>query len=318
MSWKPLFYEGLLPALRLLGPARADAVLGWLGQLTSWAWPPRRHELEQALARARTAYELSSSPRTSCALLAASTLRFLARDCPLDHAAEAAFFARFDVKGFEHVNQVLAQTNGVILLGNHVGGYLAGIHWLYRRGLPLRLLVQRPQHVSKFLRSRFDRRDGPYPQPDLFLRRGLAPDAAAERMLRALAALRDGMAVYLTGDIPWTSPNARPGRLLGQSHTFLSVWADLAAVTRVPVVPLFCTHRPGGRYALTFDAPLTLAPGDEAEAVTQFLERLDAEIAVRPTEAVAHLLWPCYRTSTDSVPSIHESNSISADKLLST
>src|SRR5206468_12722861 len=112
------------------------------------------------------------------------------------------------------------------------------------------LLVRRPRHVSTELDRRFDRAEA-HPQSEFFLRRGLSPALAAERLLRARAALRDGLAVYLSGDIPWSGSNTRPGRLLGRSRTFLAVWADLAVVTRAPVFLVFCTHRPGGRYALT-------------------------------------------------------------------
>jgi hypothetical protein len=168
------------------------------------------------------------------------------------------------------------------------------VHGLYRRGVPLRLLVQRPGHVSGALNRRFDRDDVPYPQSGFFLRRGLSPVLAVERILRARAALRDGLAVYLTGDIPWEGPNSRPGRLLGQARRFQSVWADLAAQTRVPVFLVFCNHRDGGRYTMTIDPPWTLAPGDEPSAVIRYLDRLERAIAAQPADAVAHLLWPCY------------------------
>jgi hypothetical protein len=162
------------------------------------------------------------------------------------------------------------------------------------------LLVQRPRHVSPALQDRFDRDGGLFPQSEFFLRRTLPPCAAAERMLRARGALRQNMAVYLTGDIPWAGPNARPGRLLGVDHLFLSVWADLAVLARAPVIPMFCTHRPKGRLALTFDPPWTIAPGGENAAVARYLARLEDEIAARPADAVAHLLWPCYGSSSDS------------------
>src|SRR4051794_40098072 len=55
LSWKTLFYDGLLPALRRLGPARGDAVLGALGRASALAWPPRRRELVEGLTRAREA-----------------------------------------------------------------------------------------------------------------------------------------------------------------------------------------------------------------------------------------------------------------------
>ena len=57
----------------------------------------------------------------------------------------------------------------------------------------------------------------PYPQSGFFLRRELPPGrrGRADRSAPG-SALRDGLAVYLTGDIPWDGPNTRPGRLLGQ------------------------------------------------------------------------------------------------------
>src|SRR5205823_11931770 len=84
------------------------------------------------------------------------------------------------------------------------------------------------------------------------------------------------------------------GRLLGRPRPFLSVWADLAVVTRAPVFLVFATHRPGGCYALTIDPPQTVAAGEEPAAVARYLARLEAEIAAHPADAVAHLLWPCY------------------------
>jgi predicted LPLAT superfamily acyltransferase len=204
--------------------------------------------------------------------------------------------------------------HGAILVGSHLGGHIAALHWLYRRGLPMRLLVQRPRHVSGELHRRFDL-DGPHPQAGFFLRRDLPPGAAAGRMLRARAALRDGLAIYLTGDIPWQGPNARPGRLLGLTQSFLSSWTDLAVLARAPVFLMFCTHRPDGRFSLTIEPPWTLAPGDEPAAVARYLARLETEIAAHPADAVAHLLWPCYgppRATSSPIPSLRPSRRVAA------
>jgi lauroyl/myristoyl acyltransferase len=296
LTWKFWFYHGLLPALRRLGAARSDAVLDGIGRISAVLWPPRRAEQTAALARARLALRAEWRPEALRPELAANSVRFLARDYPLDvpDDDDDAVLARFEIKGDAALRASIAEGRGAILVGSHLGAHIAAVHGLYRLGVPLRLLVQRPNHVSRYLNRRFDRDEAPHPQSDFFLRRTLAPGQAVERLVRARAALRDGLAVYLTGDIPWSGPNSRPGRLLGQSRTFLAVWAELAALTRAPVFHLFCTHRPGGRFALTIDPPQTVAPGDEAAAVARYLARLDAEIAAHPADAVAHLLWPCY------------------------
>jgi phosphatidylinositol dimannoside acyltransferase len=359
--WKTYFYDVLLPALRWLGPERADAWLARLGRLSALAWPPYRRRLAASLARlsardempqptssvtvsdgrpsgipcatgsasalpasrtgrshwqsqwhteerqtrlrtsdGRTTFTPGASktppqpPRSvGVADLAAGSFRFLARDYLLETADDAAVLARFDVTGGSAVDDAMAAGRGAILVGGHLGGHLAAFHWLYRRGVPLRVMVQRPSHVSRALADRFDR-DGPDPQSGYFLRRGLGPTDCVERLLRARAAVRSGKAVYFAGDIPWTGPNTRAGRLLGQPHRFLAVWADLSALTGAPVIFTFCTHRLGGRFDLRFEPIGRVPRGGEDAAVAAFLARLEAAIAAHPSDAVAHLTWPCY------------------------
>ncbi len=293
LSWKPLFYDALLPALRALGPRAGDAVLAGLGQVAA-CWPPRREALTDSIARAREALGADWNVRVVRRRLGANIARFQARDYMLDVADDRVALARFDVRGFEHLEAVLDRGRGAIVLGSHLGAYLAGLHWMLRRETPLRLLVQKPGHVSRELRRRLNRSDGPNPQSQFFLRRGLPPREAAARMLRARDALRSGLAVYLSGDVPWKSANACRGRLLGVEQSFLSVWADLAIVTRVPVVPFFCTHQPGGRFTLRFDPPWEITAGGQQAAVDRYLNRLEDEIRAQPHEAVAYLTWPCY------------------------
>jgi lauroyl/myristoyl acyltransferase len=291
--WKFWFYDGLIPALNAADPARGDALLGGLGRLLA-LWPPRRAELEAALARAGEALSVRWDVDAERQALAANVPRFLARDCPLDASPGPEFFHRFEVQGFEHFERARAEGRGVILAGSHLGAHLSAAHWLYRSGVPLRMLIQRPQHVSRLLDDRFDDETGPVPQSGFFLRRSLAPEEATKRVFRTRAALREGMAVYLKADVPWVGANTRPGRLLGHTRSLQSLWAEFAALFRAPVVAVFCTHLPGGRYALTFDPPFTVARGGEGAAVERYLARLEAEIAAHPADAVGHLLWPCY------------------------
>ncbi len=288
--WKTWFYDVLLPILRRLGPKPCDFVLATLGRIAS-TWPARHRLQSENLARARRSLNADWDVSTARRDLARNTARFVARDYPLDQLAQAEALARFDVRGFEHLESCLQRGRGVIVLGCHLGAYLAGLHWLFRREVPIRLLVQRPGHLSRFLSNEFDRDDVPHPQSGFFLRRRMAPGEGAERLLPARSALRDGLAVYLSGDIPWPACHPRPGRLLGRTQPFQSAWSELAALTKTPVVPVFCLHGPGGRYRLSFDPP---SHPDPASAVPLYLKRLEREIAANPGEAVAHLTWPCY------------------------
>ncbi len=293
LSWKSLFYDAALPLLRTLGPARGDALLGGLGQVVSMCQPGRRAQIEASVARAKADLGVDWDVAATSRALAANIPRYLARDYPIDGDNDAHVLSRFDVTGADHLDDALAAGRGVIVVGSHLGAHVAGLHWLYRRGVPLRLLVQRPGHVSRSLKLRFDG-GGPHPQPKLFLRRGLATGDAAERLLRAHAALRDGYAVYLNGDIPWPGPNARPGHFLSRDRAFLAVWADLAVLSRAPALFVTCTHLPRGRYSLEISPSFDLRPGDEPAAVASYLARLESAIRTHPAEAVAHLTWPCF------------------------
>jgi lauroyl/myristoyl acyltransferase len=293
LSWKFVFYNLLMPVLRQLGPARGDMVLALLGRLTMAVRPRCRRRLRTALVRARVALDADWSIETTWPALAANTARFLGRDYPLDCQSDQAILSRFEVRGYDRLRATLSDGRGSILVGSHLGAHIAGVHWLFRRGVPLRLLVQRPRHVSRELNRRFDA-GGPHPQGNMFLRRDLSPAVAVERIFQARSALRDGLAIYLNGDIPWSGPNTCAGNLLGRPHRLLAIWTELAVLTGAPVFLVFCTHLPRGRFALEIEAIGHLRPGEEEAAVADYLRQLEARIAICPADAVAHLAWPCY------------------------
>lgn len=301
LSWKTAFYDLLLPRLRRQSPSRADAVLQGLGRAIHTFWPPRRPVLDRATERALALFP--DLDRVSFrSQLAGNVARFLARDLLLDGLADPEAANRFDVRGYEHIKSTFTQGRGVVLLGSHFGAHIAAVHWLYREGVPLRLLVQRPRHVSRYLQEQFDRSDGPHPQAGLFLKRHMPPSDASACLVSARRALKDGLAVYLSGDVPWPSSSARPGRLMGASRPFLGLWADLAAITRSPVVPVFARFRPEGRFSLRFGPPMRVEPGSESASIALYLDHLDALITRHPSEAVAHFTWPCYLDAPASRP----------------
>jgi lauroyl/myristoyl acyltransferase len=243
--------------------------------------------------RACCALEADWTIEATWPALAANTSRFLARDYPLDCLTDAEVLSRFDVRGYDRLRDNLADGRGAILVGSHLGAHIAGVHWLFRRNVPLRMLVQRPRHVSRELNRRFDA-GGLHRQDEMFLRRDLSSAVAVERLLQARAALRDGLAIYLNGDIPWSGPNTCAGTLLGRHQRLLAIWTELAVLTSAPVFYMFCTHLPDGRFALEIEPIGHLRPGEEETAVADYLRQLEARIAICPADAVAHLAWSCY------------------------
>ena len=233
------------------------------------------------------------------------TARFLARDCTLDGHSGHAALDRFDVHGYDQLQRALGRGRGVMLVGSHMGAYIAGLHWLFRCGLPVRAMVQRPPHASRTLSRLFDQAQGSCPQADLFVRRDVPRADSIELMIRARSALNHGLALYLCGDIPWRGPNSRPGSLLGVEQPYLAIWTELAAITRVPVFHVFCTYLSRGRFRLEIEGVGSIQPGEQAEAVADFLKQLEARIATYPTQAVAHLLWPCFHPAAREDPPSH-------------
>lgn len=292
-TWKFYFYELLLPGLGAMPPARADAIVRSAGWASTYFRPGRRARLKAAMDRV-DAHLKRDGGKSGWRALAESASRFTARDYPLDGATDAEALARFDVAGFDDVQEAMARGRGAILVGSHLGAHVAGMHWLFRRGLPIRALVQRPKHVSRELDRRFDAPSAAYPQAEFFLRRDLAPAAAVERMMQARAALRDGHALYLNGDIVWDGSNTRTCRLLGREHQFLAVWAELACLTRAPVFFTFCRHLDAGRFAIEFKRLDPATPSRPEHLLAAYLAEVESQVAVDPSEAVAYLTWPCY------------------------
>jgi lauroyl/myristoyl acyltransferase len=291
-SWKTLFYSLALPALRGMAPQRADAILGAAGRLLCRR---RRREVERTVRQAREALGAPWAVAGVCDELAASTPRFLARDLLLDHLDDESALGRFQVEGFDHLRSALAHGRGVVLLGSHLGAHLAGLHWLDRQRIPMRLLVQRPTHVSGRLQARFDADHPRFPQSAFTLRRAMLPAEAARCVMLARDALRAGFAVYLNGDVLHNAASARAGRLLGREHRFAALWAELARTAEAPVLTVFCIPRPAGRFHLAFDAPWFVGSMDPTEAVAEYLRRLETWIVREPSAAVAHLSWPALR-----------------------
>lgn len=294
LHWKFVFYELLLPLLTLLGPSRCDQTLCALGRAFNWLWPGRKKRLIEALQSAQEALDLDEPIEPLWQELAAGTARVLARDCTLEGRYGRLALDRFEVRGYGHLLHAMESGPGAILVGSHMGAYIAGLHWLFRTDLPVRALVQRPTFISRTLSDLFDQAQGSVPQADLFLCRNMPRTNSVELLLRARSALQRGLALYLCGDIPWHGRNCQPGRLLGVEQPYLGIWAELAVLTRAPAFHVFCTHLPEGRFLLEIDGVGLVQPGQQADAVADFLKQLEARIATYPAQAVAHLLWPCF------------------------
>jgi lauroyl/myristoyl acyltransferase len=301
-GWKPIFYGQLLPRLQGLSARRSGDVLRTLGE-AHLLWPPRRARIRTAvegLRRHLAAMEWDAEKVSRA--VAGGLARYAGRDYLLDGLDPAALDRRFRVEGVELLRELHRERRGVILVGCHLGGHLSAVHWLLRKGFPIRMLVQRPRHVSRALGREFDRDDPGYPQSGFFVRRDLPPQEAAARLVRAWKALREGYVMYLNSDVPWEIATARRARFLGREMPLLSLWADLAAITRAPVVRVFCTHEADGVYRIRFEGPIHVSPGGEQTALEEYLGRLEAMIREHPGDAIPYFLWPHFEEAASRGP----------------
>ena len=293
LSWKALFYNQIMPQLARIDAQKADLYLQRMGCLVQNGWGPRRRTIHGAVQRARAAVEIPESEvPTFRSALGANTARMLARDYLLGDQSDRQVEQRFHVQGFECLLEALAQRDGVIILGSHLGAYIPALHWLYRQDLPLRSMIQRPRHVSSYLHTQLDHPSQLLPSSSLFLCRNLSPRDATERILRARNVLREGMSLYLCGDI--TNTEGRAVSWFGQPASLLDHWTYLAASTGAWVVPLFARFEPGGRYSLQFTTPFQVETENTQTAVSHYLQHLTQHVAASPAQAVPYWTWPTY------------------------
>jgi KDO2-lipid IV(A) lauroyltransferase len=168
-------------------------------------------------------------------------------------------------------------------------------HWLMREGYPLRLFMERPRHISRFLSDRFDT-DGPTGQRKLFISRRANPAEAAGSILRAARVLNAGMVLMIAGDVRWTGAHTSPAAFLGRMYRFSNTWVKLAAMTGAPVVPVFCRIEEDGTYRLEFHEPYTV-PGDDTGPervgawVQAYLDSVEEQVGRYPGNSNEYFFW---------------------------
>ena len=303
LSWKFVFYELLLPVLRGLGPARGDAILGFLGWLAMVVRPRGAIRMRAALERASTALDADWSIETTWPALAANTARFLARDYPARPPDRRS--------GPQPVRRSRLRTPS-----RHACLKAEARSWLAATW----------EHTSREFTgcfaaaSRFDcSYSGPgtsrassitgstpagiHPQAEMFLRRDLSPAVAVERVFRARSALRDGLAIYLNGDIPWSGPNTCSGHAAGPppapaghldrtggSHRHAGLSRVLHPSARRPIRTRDRSHRP----------PSARRRRNRRRRLPQAARSPHRDL---PGRCRRPSLWPCYESP--SVPQKH-------------
>lgn len=286
----------LMPLLRRVPAPVSAVVIEGLGWINYKLVPGNTEIYERAVRRGRDELGEDWDDRAIARRLASGLVHWRSRDRLLDGLSDAQALRRFEVEGRENLDNAYAQKRGVILLGNHFGSHLHPTHWLYRERYPLRLFMERPRNVSRYMTDQFQT-EGPLGQEKLFISRRSTPTEAAGSILRAMRILNAGMILQIASDVRWQGAHTAPAHFLGSTYLFSTTWVVLAAMTGAPVVPVFCRPDGRGRYLLEF-MPSFRVPaevprkGQAASFVQRGLDAVAEEVRQHPDQSNDYFTWP--------------------------
>ena len=295
LNIRKVFLGIVLPLLRKLPPRVASEMVAGIGRTEYFLFKGLRHRVDEAVIQGSHHFGRTWDVPAVGRALAGNQIRWRTRDQLLDGLPDDRVAPLFDVHGRDRLDAALAEKAGVVLLCNHFGSHMMPAHWLLREGYPLRLFMERPRHISKFLSRQFDT-DGPTGQRRLFISRKASPAEAASSIIRASRVLKAGMILMIAGDVRWSGPQNSPAEFLGQPYTFSNTWVKIAAMTAAPVVPVFCRINDDDSYHLEFQAPYTIPrettdPEQVAACVQRFLRSVEAQVERYPANSNEYFFW---------------------------
>ena len=199
--------------------------------------------------------------------------------------AEAAFRNFVNLKGGEHLERLVAQRRGAILLTAHAGNFELGGLLLRALGLEVHA-VYKPDRFEAVerLRSRIRRQGGVV---------GVPVDGVGFSTLPLLKLLREGRLVGMQGDRDF-SLNGLPMTFFGRTAHFPRGPWELAAMTGAPVIASFFFMDEELRFHATFFAPIHVE-GERGrrlasieQGMRQYVRQLEDLVRAHPDQ------WYCF------------------------
>ncbi|MGC8641317.1 MAG: lysophospholipid acyltransferase family protein [Isosphaeraceae bacterium] len=289
------FLKRILPFIRWLPLTTASGLLSGFGRLEYRFHRPLRNAFLHAVREASQVLECDwDVPRISQEL-AGNQILWRTRDMLLDGVSDQRAEEMFIVSGREHLDAALAQGKGCMVLTSHFGAHMLPAHWMYRQNYPVRLYMERPNSISRYMARRF-KGEGALSQDKLFIsRKGESTDAASS-ILRAARVLKSGMVLFLAGDVRWSGQMTAEARFLGRTLRFSTTWTHLAAMVGSPVVIVYCRIGPDHRYHIEFHPPFQVPrdvqqQGQTGYWVQHFMDILEEQIRLHPTNSNDYLFW---------------------------
>jgi KDO2-lipid IV(A) lauroyltransferase len=289
------FLKGILPFIRWLPLTTVSGLLSGFGKLEYRLHKPLRSSFQNAVSRASASLDCQWDVARVSRELAGNQILWRTRDMLLDGCSDERADQMFTINGKEHLDEAVGQGKGCMVLTSHFGAHMLPAHWLYRHDYPLRLYMERPRNISRYMARRFSG-EGPLSQDKLFIsRKGESTDAASS-ILRAARVLKSGMLLFLAGDVRWSGQMTEEAKFLGTTLRFSTTWIVLAAMTGAPVVIVSCVIGPDRRYHIDF-RPAFQVPahaqeeGATARWVQYFVNAVEDLIRHHPANSNDYLFW---------------------------
>lgn len=292
---RKIFLRRTLPLFRLFPLESATRLVSGVGRLEYRLQSRLKESFLQAVTRGNkilgSDWDLEETSRE----LAGNHILWRARDLLLDGASDERAKSIFDVGGREHLDAAMAQGKGCIVLASHFGAHMLPAHWMYRENYPLRLYMERPRSISKYMSRKFGD-DGPLSQDKLFISRKSDPADSASSILRAARALKSEMILFVAGDVRWEGKLTAESRFLGRTFQFSTTWVVLAATSGAPVVVSFCQMGKDGRYHLEFRPAFQVprdggSPEGMSRWVRHYMEILEEQVRRYPENSNDYFFW---------------------------
>jgi lauroyl/myristoyl acyltransferase len=256
---------------------------GWLAVAVYGLWPEKRRFVRANAARI---LGLPVGDRRVDALGRAvfrNQVRWLVEGMHLLRMSQAQHVAQFGGPGIVGMEAAWGASNGLIMVGLHLGNGEAAAAGLAGRGLPMNALADDTAYEELF---------------ELFAaqRRAWGLEIIRWRNLRDVyRVLRNREILGLLVDWGYR-PDGQPVRFLGTWTTLPSGPAILAARTGATILPFWTTLRPDGTHWGETGTPIhvaSAAPAEIARATQAIADALEVAVRVAPEQwCVFKPIWP--------------------------
>jgi KDO2-lipid IV(A) lauroyltransferase len=256
---------------------------GWISDVVYLGWPEKRRYVRANAARILGVHPNDRRAGPLARAVFRSQTRWVIEGFHLPRMSPAEHVALISAPAADRFHDVWVASNGLILVGLHLGNGDAAAAAFAGRGWPVNVLAEDTAYDELF-ELMFEQR------------RAWGVEVIRWRNLREVyRVLRERKMLALLVDWGYR-PDGEPVRLLGSWTTLPAGPALLAARTGATIVPFWTRRRPDGTFDADMGEPILVAstqPAEIARATQAIADELEAGIRAAPEQwCVFKPMWP--------------------------